>query len=80
MGMDNQTHGEALMPNGYNYDGPERRHDAYNPAWCKDKHRLLDQRIDKLDARMWTIMILLFGNLAGIGGIFVTLLSRAGGV
>ena len=63
------------MPNGSDYDGAERRYNAYNPAWCKDKHRLLDQRIDKLDGRMWAIMILLFGNLAGVGGVLITLLA-----
>ena len=63
------------MPNGYEYDGPERRQSGYNPAWCWEKHRLLEKRIDKLDGRMWAIFILLFGNLAGIGGVLVTMLA-----
>jgi len=62
------------MPNGYEYEGPGRRRDAYNADWCKERHRLLNQRIDKLDGRMWIILTLLFGNLVGIIGVFVKLL------
>lgn len=57
------------MPNG------RREDDGYNVDWCMSKHRLLDNRMDKLDNRMWSILIMLFVNLGGIVGILATMLA-----
>ena len=45
------------MPNGK----------EYNQQWCDERHRKIDVRLDRLDTRIWAILIMLFVNLGGIG-------------
>lgn len=58
------------MPNGV-------QGDTYNSAWCKERHRKLEERMhkfeestdgrfEKIERNVWSIVILLFGNLAGV--------------
>ena len=63
--------GEKPMPNG-----PSK--DIYNPDWCAERHRKLDRKIETLEARLWGIWILLFGNLCGVGATLMLLLSGNG--
>ena len=65
-----------IMPNGRR----EIDKTPYSADWCRDKHDTLDKRMDKLDNRMWGILIMLFVNLGGIVGVLVTVLMTAKGV
>lgn len=56
------------MPNG--------NEGIYNSAWCKERHMIIDTRLNTVEKRLWGIIILLFGNLAGIFGVLMTLLSQ----
>lgn len=56
------------MPNGH--EG------IYNSSWCKERHMIIDTRLNVVEKRLWGIIILLFGNLAGIFGVLMTLFSR----
>lgn len=52
------------MPNG------AAEHDKqYNYEWCREKHQKLDLRMDSLERKFWSIIILLFTNLGGIAVI-----------
>ena len=46
---------------------------VYNIDWCKDRHSKLDRRLELLESRFWSIILLMFGNLAGVVGIIITL-------
>ncbi len=48
---------------------------SYNPEWCKEKHEKLDKKIEAIEQKTWAILLLLFGNLAGVVGILITLLA-----
>lgn len=57
------------MPNG------ER---GYNKTWCDERHdKITDtfdvvfKRLDRVDLRTWTILILLIMNLGGVIGILL---------
>jgi hypothetical protein len=39
---------------------------SYSAEWCQEKHRIIEERLNKLEARIWTIILLLVGNLAGV--------------
>lgn len=52
------------MPNGK----------EYNHDWCDERHEKIGQtfdvcfrRIDRVEAKLWAVLILLFANLGGIG-------------
>ncbi len=52
--------------------------DEFNAAWCREKHRVIDTkmdkvetRIDKVEARLWGIIVLLLVNLGGIIGVLL---------
>lgn len=47
------------MPNGV----------EYNREWCDERHTKLDTRLDKVEARLWVILVTLFVNLGGIAAI-----------
>lgn len=56
------------MPNGHN--------DQYNEAWCRERHEKIDTRIDRLDARIWALLILALVQIAGIAGILLNLAMK----
>lgn len=54
------------MPNGKSDHDKE-----YNYEWCREKHQKLDERMDGLERKFWSIILLLVTNLGGIIGIIV---------
>jgi hypothetical protein len=65
------------MPNG------DTQAAGYNPAWCKEKHRKIDEQFESVWAKfrrqdnlMWGILLALVGNL---GGVIATLVSTLAG-
>jgi hypothetical protein len=66
------------MPNGDTVQPRE-----YNPAWCKEKHRKIDEQLESVWAKfrrqdnlLWGILLALVGNL---GGVIATLVSTLAG-
>jgi hypothetical protein len=56
------------MPNGDNQH--------YNAEWCREKHKIIDNRMDIMEKRLWGIIILLVGNLFGVATTVALILSR----
>jgi hypothetical protein len=59
---------ELTMPNGDNQH--------YNAEWCREKHKIIDNRMDIMEKRLWGIIILLVGNLFGVATTVALILSR----
>ncbi len=62
------------MPNG---DSLKKE---YNAAWCKSLHDrvekdfiMVNKRVDKMDARIWGLLVLGFIEVAGIVGILLVI-------
>ncbi len=55
------------MPNGDSQ--------SYNPNWCRRAHERIDEQIKSTEYKVWAVLLLLFGNLAGVVGILITLFA-----
>ena len=60
------------MPNG------DSHNPRYNFMWCREKHTEIDKefmavwkRVEKMESKLWGIIILLLVNVGGIIGILI---------
>ena len=60
------------MPNG------DSHNPIYNFMWCREKHTEIDKeflaiwnRVEKMESKLWGIIILLLVNVGGIIGILI---------
>lgn len=51
------------MPNG--------QAEGFNQEWCNERHRGVNERMDKLDKHLWSILVMLFINLGGIVAVLL---------